>query len=70
MVQRQQEEMVLLTQPEDRSAEERPALEIEGTPAAIHRTAAALGYARGDYITDSYVGLFLAAGGRGDMVFS
>ena len=45
-------------------------LEIEGTPAAIHRTAAALGYARGDYITDSYVGLFLAAGGRGDMVFS
>jgi adenylate cyclase class 2 len=44
-------------------------LEIEGTPQAIHRTAAALGFARRDYITESYAGLFLAAGGRGDMVF-
>jgi adenylate cyclase class 2 len=44
-------------------------LEIEGPPRAIHRTAAALGFARRDYITDSYVGLFLEAGGRGDMVF-
>jgi adenylate cyclase class 2 len=44
-------------------------LEIEGPPRAIHRTAAALGFAREDYITDSYVGLFLAAGGSGDMVF-
>jgi adenylate cyclase class 2 len=44
-------------------------LEIEGPAAAIHRTAAALGFARDDYMTDSYVDLFLAAGGRGDMVF-
>ncbi|MBN2347005.1 MAG: class IV adenylate cyclase [Candidatus Aminicenantes bacterium] len=45
-------------------------LEIEGEPAAIDEAAARLGFARGDYITDSYHRLFLAAGHRGDMVFS
>ena len=44
-------------------------LEIEGPVAGIHAAAAALGYARGDYVTDSYAGLFFAAGGRGDMLF-
>ena len=43
--------------------------EIEGPVAGIHAAAAALGYARGDYVTDSYAGLFFAAGGRGDMLF-
>lgn len=44
-------------------------LEIEGPVEAIRAAAAALGYAPGDFITDSYVGLFFAGGGRGDMVF-
>ena len=44
-------------------------VEIEGPARAIHRTAAALGFGRPDYITDSYAGLYLEAGGRGDMVF-
>ena len=44
-------------------------LEIEGDPAGIHAAASALGFGPGDYVTDSYVGLFLAAGGQGDMVF-
>jgi adenylate cyclase, class 2 len=44
-------------------------LEIEGPVEGIHATAAALGYRRADYVTDSYAGLFFAAGGRGDMVF-
>jgi len=44
-------------------------LEIEGEVGAIHRAAAALGYCPEDYVTDTYVDLFLAAGGRGDMVF-
>lgn len=44
-------------------------LEIEGEPAAIDRVAARLGFARADYVTDSYYRLFLLSGGRGDMVF-
>ena len=45
-------------------------LEIEGTRPGIHEAAAALGYAPADYIRESYVALFTAAGGRGDMVFA
>ena len=45
-------------------------LEIEGDVAGIDAAAAGLGYGRSDYITDSYVVLFFAGGGRGDMVFS
>jgi adenylate cyclase class 2 len=44
-------------------------LEIEGPVEGIHAAAAALGYRRADYITDSYAGLFFAAGGTGDMLF-
>jgi adenylate cyclase class 2 len=44
-------------------------LEVEGPVEGIHAAAAALGYGRADYVTDSYAGLFFAAGGRGDMVF-
>jgi adenylate cyclase class 2 len=44
-------------------------LEIEGPVERIRAAAAALGYQPDDYITDSYAGLFFAAGGRGDMVF-
>jgi adenylate cyclase class 2 len=44
-------------------------LEIEGPIATIHAAAEALGRGPKDYITDSYVGLFLAQGGTGDMVF-
>jgi adenylate cyclase class 2 len=44
-------------------------LEIEGPLATIHRAARALGRGPEDYITDSYVALFFAAGGTGDMVF-
>lgn len=44
-------------------------LEIEGTAEAIHAAAGALGRSPSDYISESYVSLFLAAGGSGDMVF-
>lgn len=44
-------------------------VEIEGDAAVIHACAARLGAAPADYITDSYRGLFLAAGGQGDMTF-
>ena len=44
-------------------------LEVEGDLQGIAAVAAELGYAAADYVGDSYVGLFLAAGGRGDMVF-
>lgn len=44
-------------------------IEIEGSPEGIHRVAQALGFSRADYLTDSYVGLFFASGGQGDMVF-
>jgi adenylate cyclase, class 2 len=43
--------------------------ELEGEPRSIHDAAAALGYGRDDYITDSYAALFFASGGVGDMVF-
>jgi len=36
-------------------------IEIEGSEAAIHRVAAALGFSPADYVTDSYRGLFLRA---------
>lgn len=44
-------------------------VEIEGEAEGIHRAALALGFSRADYLTDSYVALFFAAGGKGDMVF-
>jgi adenylate cyclase class 2 len=44
-------------------------LEIEGDAAGIAKVAAELGYQPADYVSESYVGLFLAAGGQGDMVF-
>jgi adenylate cyclase class 2 len=44
-------------------------VEIEGPIATIHAAAVALGWGPGDYITESYVQLFLDQGGTGDMVF-
>ena len=44
-------------------------LEIEGDAQGIHAVAAELGFSRSDYVTESYVGLFFAGGGQGDMVF-
>ena len=44
-------------------------LEIEGDPDGITAVAAELGYRPADYVAESYVGLFLASGGKGDMVF-
>jgi len=44
-------------------------LEVEGPLATIHAAAEALGFRRDDYVADSYVALFRAAGGSGDMVF-
>jgi adenylate cyclase class 2 len=44
-------------------------LEIEGPLPTIHRAAQALGRGAGDYITQSYAALYVAAGGSGDMVF-
>lgn len=44
-------------------------LELEGPPEQIHAAAAALGFGRQDYVTDSYAALFFRAGGQGDMVF-
>jgi adenylate cyclase class 2 len=44
-------------------------LEVEGPIETIHAAARALGRGPGDYIRDSYVALFVAAGGQGDMVF-
>ena len=45
-------------------------LEIEGDAQGIHAVAAALGYRPDDYVLESYVGLFFASGGSGDMVFA
>lgn len=44
-------------------------LEIEGDPDGIHAVAKDLGYVRSDYVAESYVALFFASGGQGDMVF-
>jgi adenylate cyclase class 2 len=44
-------------------------LEIEGDPEGIHAVATLLGYGPADYMTESYVDLFFASGGQGDMVF-
>jgi adenylate cyclase class 2 len=44
-------------------------LEIEGDAEGIHAVAAELGYGRADYVLDSYVALFFAGGGKGEMVF-
>lgn len=44
-------------------------LEIEGDAPGIQAAAAALGYSPAEFITESYAGLFFAAGGKGDMVF-
>ena len=44
-------------------------LEIEGDPEGIAKVARELGYSPADYVAESYVGLFLAGGGQGDMVF-
>ena len=45
-------------------------LEIEGDVDAIHQAATALGFGPADYLAESYGGLYAAAGGTGDMVFS
>jgi adenylate cyclase class 2 len=44
-------------------------LEVEGEVDGIHAAARALGRTPDDYIRDSYVSLFIAGGGQGDMVF-
>lgn len=44
--------------------------EIEARPEDIPAVAAALGYAPRDFVLESYAGLFFAAGGQGDMVFT
>jgi adenylate cyclase class 2 len=44
-------------------------LEIEGDAEGIKAVAADLGFAPADYLSESYVGLFFAQGGQGDMVF-
>jgi adenylate cyclase class 2 len=44
-------------------------LEIEGDVEGIHAVARELGYSRSDYMGESYVELFFASGGQGDMVF-
>jgi len=44
-------------------------LEIEGDAEGIAAVASELGFAPEAYLAESYVGLFLAAGGKGDMVF-
>jgi len=46
-----------------------PFLEIEGDPAGIRSVTADLGLDPSDYMVDSYVDLFFARGGQGDMVF-
>jgi adenylate cyclase, class 2 len=44
-------------------------LEIEGDAEGIHAVAAELGFSPSDYVAESYVGLFFAGGGQGDMLF-
>ncbi|HVO12256.1 MAG TPA: class IV adenylate cyclase [Vicinamibacteria bacterium] len=45
-------------------------LEIEGDLEGIHAVAAELGFSSRDYVGESYVELFFASGGEGDMVFA
>jgi adenylate cyclase class 2 len=45
-------------------------LEIEGDAEGIAAVARELGFSPADYLAESYVGLFLGGGGKGDMVFS
>jgi adenylate cyclase class 2 len=45
-------------------------VEIEGDAEGIHGAATALGFSPSDYLTDSYIALFFASGGKGDMVFA
>lgn len=44
-------------------------IEIEGDVEGIHAVAADLGFSPSDFVVESYVGLFFAGGGHGDMVF-
>jgi adenylate cyclase class 2 len=44
-------------------------LEIEGDPDGIRAVTAELGHEPSEYLGESYVGLFFAQGGEGDMVF-
>jgi adenylate cyclase class 2 len=44
-------------------------LEVEGDAAGIARVATALGFSPREYLADSYVALFFAGGGKGNMVF-
>ena len=44
-------------------------LEIEGEAEGIRAVAAELGFSPADFVSESYVGLFFAGGGQGDMVF-
>jgi adenylate cyclase class 2 len=44
-------------------------LEIEGDREGIARAATLLGFSPRDYVVESYVALFFAGGGKGDMVF-
>lgn len=44
-------------------------VEIEGEVAAVHGVASSLGFSPADYLAESYVALFFASGGTGDMVF-
>jgi adenylate cyclase class 2 len=44
-------------------------LEIEGEAEGIRAVAAELGFSPADFVPESYVGLFFAGGGQGDMVF-
>ncbi len=44
-------------------------VEIEGDHDGIARAATRLGYSPRDYVVESYVALFFAGGGKGDMVF-
>jgi adenylate cyclase class 2 len=44
-------------------------LEIEGDAGGIRVVAGELGYSPADFLAESYVGLFVASGGKGDMVF-
>jgi adenylate cyclase class 2 len=44
-------------------------LEVEGDEEGIHAAVSAMGFGPSDCLTDSYIGLFLASGGKGDMVF-